>query len=146
MRRPFPRPTAARLPGRRGGALIEAILILPLLIMLSFGVVEYGWAFYVKHTISAAAYGGARNAITTGSTNATVTAAVTASLQSAGLLPTNYTVTTSPTVIAGTPAGTYVSVTITCTWSAVGVSPLSPSMGGLPANKQLTCTVLMAHE
>ncbi len=133
-------------PRHRGGALIEAILILPLLIMLSFGAVEYGWAFYMKHTISAAAYVGARNSITTGSTNATVTTAVAASMLAAGFQPAQYTLTTSPTTVAGAAAGTYMTVTVSCNWSTVGVTPLPVVLGGLPATKQLTCSVLMAHE
>jgi Flp pilus assembly protein TadG len=126
--------------------MIEAILILPILVMLSFGLVEYGWAFYVKHQVAAAAYVGARNAITTGATNATVTTAVAASMQAAGFQPSQYTLTTSPTTVAGASAGTYMTVTVAVTWSIVGVSPLPVAMGGLPPTKQLSCSVLMSHE
>ncbi len=119
---------------------------MPLMLMLTFGAVEYGWAFYLKHSIGAAAYAASRAAIATGSTNAQVTAVATASLQAAGLTAANYTVTTSPSTVAGQAAGTYMSVSVSCNWSTVGISPLPQSMGGLPANKQLTCTVLMAHE
>ncbi len=142
-----PQPTARpRRPHRNGGALIEAILVLPLLVMLTFGAIEYGWAFYVKHAISAAAYVGARSAIATGSTNATVTSAVAASMLAAGFQSSQYTLTTSPTTVAGASAGTYVTVTIACTWSTVGVTPLPVVMGGLPPTKQLSCAVLMSHE
>jgi len=131
---------------RRGGALVEAILILPILVMVSFGTVEYGWAFYVKHAMSAASYVGARAAITTGATNANVTTAVAASMSAAGFSSSQYTLTTSPTTVTGLASGTYVTVTITATWSAVGVTPLPVSMGGLSSTKQLSCSVLMARE
>jgi len=126
--------------------MIEAILVLPMLIALTFGAIEYGWAFYVKHAIAAASYVGARAAITTGSTNSTVSTAVAASMSAAGLSGSQYTLTTSPTTVTGLSSGTYVTVTITATWSAVGVTPLPVSMGGLASNKQLSCSVLMAHE
>ena len=38
----------AKIHRRRGNAVIEAALILPVLLMLAFGVVEYGYFFYVK--------------------------------------------------------------------------------------------------
>jgi Flp pilus assembly protein TadG len=131
---------------RRGGALIEGALLMSLLIMLSFGAVEYGYAFYLKHAIQGAAYAGARSAITTGSTNATVQTAIAASLAPAGFQTGQFTVATSPASVAGLAAGTYVTVTVSCNWGTVGVSPLPVSMGGLPATKQLTCSVVMSHE
>ena len=45
---------------RRGGAILEAALVLPILLALSFGMVEYGYYFFVKHTLQGAARDGAR--------------------------------------------------------------------------------------
>ena len=133
-------------PHRRGGALVEGAILMSMVVMLTFGAIEYGYAFYLKHAIQGAAYVGARSAITTGSTNAIVQAAVASSMQSAGFQTSQYTVTTTPSSIAGLAAGTYVTVNVSCTWGTVGVSPLPVSLGGIPTNKQLSCSVVMAHE
>ena len=42
-----------RLRRRRGGALIEAALVMPILLGLCFGMVEFGYFFFVKHTLQA---------------------------------------------------------------------------------------------
>jgi Flp pilus assembly protein TadG len=125
---------------------VEAALVMSMILSVTFGAVEYGFAFYVKHSIQGAAYVGARSAITTGSTNAIVNTAVAASMTSAGFNSSQYTVTTNPSTIAGVASGTYITVTVACTWSNVGISPLPTSLGGLAANKQLSCNVVMAHE
>ena len=131
---------------RRGGAVIETALVLPVVLMLTFGAVEYGYAFYLKHALAGAAYVGARAAITTGSTDASLRTAVSASMTAAGFQSSQYAVTTLPTTVTGVAPGTYVTVTITSTWGSIGITPLPVAMGGLPASKQLTCSVLMAHE
>src|ERR1700733_7095028 len=46
---------AARRPRRRGGAILEAALVLPALVLLTFGGIEFGDYFFVKHTLDAAA-------------------------------------------------------------------------------------------
>src|SRR4051812_13398788 len=57
-----PRGTRARF-FRRGNAVMEMALVLPILLALSFGTVEFGYFFYVKHTLQGAARDGARQAI-----------------------------------------------------------------------------------
>ena len=49
---------------RCGSALLDAALVLPILLSLMFGTVEYGHFFYWKHTLQGAAREGARTAIT----------------------------------------------------------------------------------
>jgi Flp pilus assembly protein TadG len=54
----------ARIPGRRRGqALTEFALILPILLLLVFGVFDFGRAIYAYNSISNAAREGARTAI-----------------------------------------------------------------------------------
>ncbi len=131
---------------RRGGAIIEGILVMSLLLMLTFASVEYGYAFYVKHGVHEAAYVGARAAIATGSTNTTVQTAVTNSLNSAGFNAGSFTVTPSPTSVSGAQPNTAMTVTVSCTWGTAGVSPLPVSMGGIAATKQMSRSVVMSHE
>ncbi len=129
-----------------GAAIVEGVLVMSLLLMLTFGSVEYGYAFFVKHAIQEAAYSGVRAAVETGSTNTTVSTAVTNSLTTAGFNAALFTVTTSPTTVSGQQPTTSMTVTVSCTWGTVGVSPLPVSMGGLPSTKVLSCSAVMTHE
>ena len=49
-----------RLRGERGASVVEFALIVPLLIVLVLGIIEFGHAFQVQGTLSAAAREGAR--------------------------------------------------------------------------------------
>ena len=82
--------------GRRGAALIELLFAMTVLVALSFGIAEYGLAFFVKHNLQAAAREGARAAIVPGATAQQVTDAVTVMMRA--LTPA------SDRARAGTPA------------------------------------------
>jgi TadE-like protein len=56
------RQTTQRRRGRKGQALVEFALILPIFAMMVFGVIEFGRAFYTVHMLSNAAREGARTA------------------------------------------------------------------------------------
>jgi Flp pilus assembly protein TadG len=49
-----------RLTGQRGAAAVEFAFIVPLLVVLVLGIAEFGHAFQVQGTLSAAAREGAR--------------------------------------------------------------------------------------
>src|SRR5688500_7703382 len=80
---------SSRLPA--GNALLDLAFILPILLGLTFGAVEYGYAVYVKHALQGAAREGARRAIIAGATATQVQAAVDDSLQQAGFPQNKYT-------------------------------------------------------
>jgi Flp pilus assembly protein TadG len=48
---------------RRGAAVVEFAVILPLLIALLLGVIEYGWLFMVRQTLQNAAREGCRQKV-----------------------------------------------------------------------------------
>lgn len=48
---------------RRGAAVVEFAVVLPLLLTILFGIIEYGWVFMVRQTLQTAAREGARIAI-----------------------------------------------------------------------------------
>ncbi|MBC8109157.1 MAG: pilus assembly protein, partial [Anaerolineae bacterium] len=80
----------------RGSAVLDAALVFPILLSLTFGTVEYGYYFYVKHTLQGAAREGARAGIPPTATNTDVSAAITTALTAAGLQNSGYTPLISP--------------------------------------------------
>lgn len=115
---------------RRGNAVLEAALVFPILISLTFGCVEFGHFFYVKHTLQGAAREGARAAATPSSTSTDVTTAVNNAMAATGIASNKYTTTIrnsadSANVDPATAtAGTAILVKVTATWGNVGMRPL----------------------
>src|SRR5438093_10287441 len=88
---------------RRGGnSVIEAVLVFPLLLGLMFGTTEYGYYFYIKHTLEGAAREGARIGIMPSGDDTQVRQNVINYLSNAGLqmgtatLDARYTLTIAP--------------------------------------------------
>jgi Flp pilus assembly protein TadG len=135
-----------RVRSRRGGAVLETALVMTVLIMLSFGTAEYGYFFFVKNILAGAARDGVRAAIPSNAINSDVNAAISTVMTAAHIASNNYTVTTSPTDISTATSGAAVTVTITCTWGTVGVTPLPVALGGIPNNKQVTGVAVMRKE
>jgi Flp pilus assembly protein TadG len=131
---------------RRGVAVLETALVMGILIMLSFGTAEYGYFFFVKNTLAGAARDGARAAIPSSAANSDVITAISIVMTAAHIPSTNYTVTLSPSDISTATSGMPVTVTITCTWGIVGVTPLPVAMGGIPSTKQVTGVAVMRKE
>ncbi|MBT3200173.1 MAG: pilus assembly protein [Phycisphaerales bacterium] len=76
-------------------AMVEAALVFPLLLMLTFGLIEYAWLFLRVESISNAARRGVRVAVTPDATCADVSSAVASMMSDTGLSGSNYTVTVS---------------------------------------------------
>lgn len=121
---------AKRRRNRRGSAIMDAALVFPVLISLTFGSVEFGHFFFVKHSFQGAAREGARAGIAPGATNTDVTNAVTAAMTSAGFSAAQYTVKirnsgdTADVNVSTATAGTSVLVKVSATWGTVGIRPL----------------------
>lgn len=121
-------------------------LVLPLMLMLSLGVVDYGYYFYVKNTLEGAASAGVRAAIPASATNASVTSVVSTMMTAAGLQNTGYTVTLSPSDISTATQGQSITVTVTCSWANCGTHALPSSMGGISNSKQVVGAAVMQKE
>jgi Flp pilus assembly protein TadG len=136
---------------RRGNAVLDMALVLPILLMLAFGVVEYGYYFFVKNNVQAAAREGARAAIVPAATYQNVVDAVGNVMTAAGLNNTGYTITVtdsaggaiSMTTVA---AGTSIKVSVQCTWGSVGVHPLPEVLGGMSPTKVVKSATVMRKE
>lgn len=135
-----------RVRARRGGAVLELCLVLPILLMLAFGVAEYGYFFYVKNTVQGVAQTAARTAITSSASNTTVTTVITNMMTAANLQGSGYTVTFTPTDVSTASPGTNVTVQISVTWGNLGVHMLGSTMGAISSSKQVTGTTTMVKE
>src|SRR5688572_10831959 len=58
--------------GRRAAAAVEMAVVTPLLLMMVFGVIEFGWVFWIQETLTNATREGCRVAVLSGSTEADV--------------------------------------------------------------------------
>lgn len=145
-----PHTTARRSPRRRGGAILEAALVLPILLALAFGMIEFGYFFFVKHTLQGAAREGARVGIVPSGTNAAVNSAVTTAMRAAGLDGTGYQIeikhgsSDANLNVATAEAQTPVKVVVRCDWSAIdgGLRPL----GLISDGAQVTGVTVMMKE
>lgn len=80
---------------RRGAALVELAIVMPVLLLVVFGIIEFGQMTYVRQTLISAANVGAYRAIQPGATEAIVIEVTTQALVdgglSAGEITINYT-------------------------------------------------------
>lgn len=61
LKRRYKRRSRTRI--RRAAAIVEFAVVLPLLLTILFGIIEYGWVFMVRQTLQTAAREGCRLAI-----------------------------------------------------------------------------------
>ncbi len=150
---------------RSGTATLELALTLSLLFSITFGLIEFGYYFYVKNSMEGAAREGCRNAIVTGATLSTANADIENQLQVANLVPSgttasgnsgtytigNYTVTytdsttgSTVTSLSSDTVGDTLTVKITANWGTVGAGFRPMALIG--ASKTLTCASSMRIE
>jgi len=97
--------TANPARDRKGAALVEMALVLPIFCMVVFGIVEFGRAFMVGQLVTNAAREAVRQAVTGDYTNAQVTADIKSFLfASAKINGSDVTITYTVTPAAGNPA------------------------------------------
>lgn len=100
----------------KGAAAVEFALVLPILVMLLLGVIEFGYAMFVQSTVAGAAREGARTlAITTNSASA-VQAAVTAAQPAVNI---SGEVSANAAACSSTPVGS-VTVSVKHTYTGLG--------------------------
>ena len=91
---------------RRGSAVLDAALVFPILLSLTFGSIEYGYYFFVKNTLQGAAREGCRSGIVLGNDNTDVTQTVASYLKAAGLNSSLTTLDSKFTLKIESPLGT----------------------------------------
>lgn len=133
---------------RRGNAVLDAALVFPILLSLTFGCIEFAHFFYVKHTMQGAAREGVRSGIPPGATNAEVTASVQSAMTAAGFATNKYTIAirnstdTADVNVNTVTAGTTILVKVYSQWGTVGIRP----MGLMSSTKQIAGQTMMRKE
>ena len=127
---------------RRGNAVLEAALVIPILLALAFGTVEFGHYFYIKHNLQGAASAGVRAALPEGAKNSDVQSAVADVMEASGLASSGYGVVITPGDVSNAAAGAKITVTVQASWGTVGVRPL----GIIPASKNVRGVAVMRRE
>jgi Flp pilus assembly protein TadG len=108
---------------RRGAEILEAALVLPIVLSLIFGMVEFAYYFHVQHTVQAAAREAARTACVNSPIEGTTAQATTRCnniLTSAGMDPGKLTLSITPSP-DNAAAGTDITVDLSTTWAQVGI-------------------------
>ena len=123
---------------RDGIVAVEMALLLPLLLILSFALIEYGWMFLKAQQITNAARQGARIGATPDATTAEVQTAIDNIMNSGGMGTSGYAVSISPAVEALSPGET-LTVTVTVPYGNVSLMslPLIPVPGNLRSHTSM---------
>lgn len=125
---------------RRGSVAVEFVVVLPVLLLLLFGIIEMGTAWYYRQMMVNASREGARmGALTaTGAATETVTGHVNNVLTNAGF-PAAFTVSASG---VGGSTGDLVTVQVDSTYAFPVLSALVPAVGTV----NLQAVTVMRHE
>jgi Flp pilus assembly protein TadG len=118
--------------------MIEFALVLPILLLVLFGITEFGRCWMAQNILTTAAREGARLAVVTGPDIPLVTARVNAVCDAVGITPT------AVTVIPPDPFDIQrrVTVTVQCDFQILTGTILGTFSGVIP----LSATAVMRHE
>ena len=138
-----------RMRSERGAALVEAAMIMPMILLISVGIFEFGRAYQTSQVLTNAAREGARVAILDGPTDADVRARVNKYVTDGGLTSlsdANIQVVRNVTLVGSATAST---VTITYPFQFMVLNPVvrlvaPASTTGAPIT--LTAATLMRNE
>ena len=128
---------------RRGAAVVEFAVVVPIFLMMVFGMIEFGRAIMVQQVLTNASREGARLAVLDSPTPTAgqVTTTVTTYLQKAGI--SGATVTINPTEPTTAAYGVPITVTVQVPYSSVS---WLPSPWFITGNTQLKAKTVMRRE
>lgn len=81
---------------RWAAAAVEMAVVMPFLLMMLFGIIEWGWIFTVRQSLVTAAREGARTAALPGSTETDVASRICEFLDPLNITGYDYTLTSDP--------------------------------------------------
>ena len=122
--------------GSRGMVAVEAALVFPLLILLTFGAIKYGWLFLKVQQITNDTRYGARLAILPDATVDEVKTAIINMMTAANIPVTVDNITITPADISSLSVGDSIEVRIIIPAEDVDIMDVSifPSVGNLGAS------------
>ena len=140
-----------RLRQERGAELIEMALVLPLLLLIIMGIIDFGFMFREMNVVTNAAREGARTGILPDYDDADIQARVQQYMTAAGIdvtCPSADCVVLSPVISVTAPSGTFqardVRVTIFHDWTFL--SPFAAMFGGSFTSVALSSRSVMRVE
>jgi Flp pilus assembly protein TadG len=138
-----------RSSSRRGTTIVEAAFVLPLLLLILLGAIEYGWLFFNVQQVTNAARQGARVAVLPDISPAQAQAVITELLERANLNRCGPTVEVGPDpdgiVVPGYPNRAAVRVRITVPTANLRIVNMNAFAPGLEP-ETIGATVTMAKE
>jgi Flp pilus assembly protein TadG len=126
---------------RTGAALVELAIALPVLLILTLGLIEYGWVFYKVSQVNMAARAGVRVAVRPDATETQVRTAVNSMMSQSGIKTDAYTIAPSPMTLA-VPVGTPLTVQVDVNYSKLSLT----GTGFIPVPTKLQGKGTMAKE
>lgn len=132
---------AKTLRSESGASAVEFALLLPVLMMVLFGIIEFGFALYQQAVLTNASREGARLGIVQAVpaiTTAQINTAIDTYLAPTGINPANVTRSITPGAVTGAPV--IVSLTLPYTFMVL------PNLTSLAPQINLTAYTVMRHE
>jgi len=128
----------------RGAVAAEFALLLPVILLVLFGTIEFGMIMYSRELITNASREGARAGIVQVSPKPTagaITTIATTYLTGTGIKPADVTIT-----VTGAGGVNPATLTVTATYRYPWLIPYIPRVLGLPRPLPLTGRTIMRHE
>ena len=128
----------------RGAVAAEFALLLPVLLTILFGTIEFGMIMYSRELITNASREGARAGIIQVSpkpTSGQITTIATTYLTGTGINPADVTIT-----VTGAGGASPATLTVATTYRYPWLIPYIPTLLGLPRPLPLTGQTIMRHE
>jgi Flp pilus assembly protein TadG len=119
----------ARSERERGTAIVELALVLPIMLLMAMGVLDFGRAIYVRNALANAARDGARFATIDPRNTACIQSAAAANSSLANLTAANVSITRPGTLLPGQP----ITVAVQSTYQ-----PLTPLIASTIGANSLT--------
>jgi len=135
-----------RWRSERGAELIEFAIVLPILVFLIAGIVDFGMMFRTLEAVTNAAREGARVGVLPGYAPVDVQSRVDAYLASSGLSGTHTTTVVNMPVATGAGTFTARSVNVNYTYQFAVLGAAAPLFGGSFGSIALQATSVMRTE
>jgi Flp pilus assembly protein TadG len=121
---------------------VETALVLPVLLLLTLGMIEFGWYFLKSESVVSAARSGARVAIRADSTTQDVVTTISSIMASTGLGDSGYATTITPADVSTATSGQHITVKIEVPYGNIAL------MGDIvvPASINIRSVAVMAKE